>query len=61
MPNQPAAGSKGIYIRVHEDIKQAIQNDCDRINSIVPGANVTITSWIRTAIETQLKGIKEKA
>jgi len=60
MPNQPAADSKGIYIRVHEDIKAAIQDDVNRLNAINPGAGYTISSWIRVAIEDKLKIIKKK-
>ena len=55
MANQPAKDSKGIYIRVHESIKAAIQAEVDRINAEVPSANVSISSWIRAAIEAQLK------
>lgn len=54
MANQPAKDSKGIYIRVHESIKAAIQTEVDRINSEVPGANMSISSWIRAAIEAEL-------
>ena len=55
MANQPAKDSKGIYIRVHKDIKAAIQAEVDRINAEVPGANASMSSWIRTAIAAQLK------
>lgn len=54
MANQPAKDSKGIYIRVHESIKAAIQAEVDRINSEVPSANVSISSWIRAAIDAEL-------
>jgi len=56
MPNQPAADSTPIFIRVPKKLKAQIQADIDRINSIVPGANVTLSSWIRAAIDAQLKG-----
>jgi hypothetical protein len=55
MANQPAKDSVGIYIRVHESIKAAIQAEVDRINTEVPGANMSMSSWIRTAIDAQLK------
>jgi hypothetical protein len=55
MANQPAKDSVGIYIRVHESIKAAIQAEVDRINAEVPGANMSMSSWIRTAIDAQLK------
>jgi len=60
MANQPARDSKGIYIRVHESIKAAIQAEVDRINTEVPSANVTISSWIRAAIDAQLEKSKKK-
>jgi hypothetical protein len=59
MANQPAKDSKGIYIRVHESIKAAIQAEVERINSEVPGANVSVSSWIRAAIDAQLKKTKQ--
>jgi len=55
MPNQPARDMVGIYIRVHESVKAAIQADVARINAEMPGANMTISSWIRAAIESRLK------
>lgn len=60
MPNQPAKDSTGIYIRVHESIKAAIQADVDRINTEVPGANMSISGWIRAAIDTRLMANKKK-
>lgn len=60
MPNQPAKDSKGIYIRVHDSIKAAIQEDIDRLNTENPGAGYTISSWIRGAIEEKLKTAKKK-
>lgn len=60
MPNQPAKNSVGIYIRVHKDIKAAIQSEVDRINAEVPGANVSVSSWIRAAIDAQLKKASKK-
>jgi len=61
MANQPAADSKAIYIRVHESIKQSIQDDVDRINADTPGANANITSWIKAAIDEKLKKINKKS
>ena len=55
MANQPAKDSVGIYIRVHESVKAAIQAEVDRTNADIPGANVSISSWIRAAINEQLK------
>lgn len=55
MPNSPAKDTTGIFIRVHDDVKAAIQADIARINRLVPGANMTISSWIRAAIDAQLK------
>ena len=55
MANQPAKDSKGIYIRVHESVKAAIQAEVDRTNADIPGANASISSWIRAAIDEQLK------
>ena len=60
MANQPAKDSIGIYIRVHKDIKAAIQAEVERINSEVPGANVSVSSWIRAAITEQLKKARKK-
>jgi hypothetical protein len=59
MPNQPAKDSVGIYIRVHESIKAAIQADVDRINAEIPGANMSISGWIRAAIEARLVETKK--
>ena len=60
MANQPAKDSKGIYIRVHESVKAAIQAEVDRTNADIPGANVSISSWIRAAIDEQLKKASKK-
>ena len=60
MANQPAKDSKGIYIRVHESVKAAIQADVDRTNADIPGANASISSWIRAAIDEQLKKASKK-
>jgi hypothetical protein len=60
MANQPAKDSKGIYIRVHESIKAAIQAEVDRTNADIPGANASISSWIRAAIDEQLKKASKK-
>ena len=54
MPNQPAADSRGIYIRVHKSIKQTIQDEVDRLNADNPGARYTIASWIRGSIGASL-------
>ena len=54
MANQPAKDSKGIYIRVHESVKAAIQAEVDRTNADIPGANASISSWIRAAIDAEL-------
>lgn len=55
MANQPAKDSVGIYIRVHESVKAAIQAEVDRTNAEIPGAEMTMSSWIRAAIDAQLK------
>ena len=60
MANQPARDSKGIYIRVHESVKAAIQAEVDRTNAEIPGANASISSWIRAAIDEQLKKASKK-
>lgn len=60
MANQPAKDSKGIYIRVHESVKAAIQAEVDRTNADIPGANASISSWIRAAIDEQLKKASKK-
>jgi hypothetical protein len=60
MANQPAKDSKGIYIRVHESVKAAIQAEVDRTNAEIPGANASISSWIRAAIDEQLKKARKK-
>lgn len=60
MANQPAKDSKGIYIRVHESVKAAIQAEVDRTNAEIPGANASISSWIRAAIDEQLKKASKK-
>ncbi len=60
MANQPAKDSKGIYIRVHESVKAAIQAEVDRTNTEIPGANMTISGWVRAAIDAQLKKAKKK-
>ena len=60
MANQPAKDSVGIYIRVHESVKAAIQAEVDRTNADIPGANASISSWIRAAINEQLKKARKK-
>lgn len=55
MPNQPAKDSAAIYLRVPQKVKDNIQTEVDRINTKTSGANATISSWIRAAIEAQLK------
>lgn len=60
MPNQPAKDSVGIYIRVHESVKAAIQAEVDRTNAEIPGADMTMSSWIRGAIEKRLEKSKQK-
>ena len=60
MANQPAKDSVGIYIRVHESVKAAIQAEVDRTNADIPGANASISSWIRAAIDEQLKKASKK-
>ncbi len=60
MANQPAKNSVGIYIRVHESVKTAIQTEVDRTNADIPGANASISSWIRAAIDEQLKKASKK-
>ena len=59
MPNQPAKNTRGIYIRVHDTVKAAVQADIDRLNAANPGAEYTISSWIRAAIDAQLKAAKK--
>jgi len=54
MPNQPAKDSTGIYIRMPQKLKAAIQEDVTRINAAVPGANMTISSWVRAAIDAKI-------
>ena len=59
MPNKPAKDTEGIYIRVHKDIKAAIIADIERINDEVPGSNLSISGWIRGAIDMRLKEAKK--
>lgn len=44
-----------VYVRMSNELKAAIDADVERINKIVPGANVTAASWIRAACEARLK------
>ena len=60
MPNQPARDTVGIYIRVHKSIKDDIQADIERINRLIPGANMSIASWIRAAIDDKLANPTKK-
>ena len=60
MANQPAKDSVGIYIRVHESIKAAIQAEVNRTNAEIPGADMTMSSWIRAAINEQLTKASKK-
>ena len=60
MPNQPAPGTTYIHLRVTEDLKQAILDAVDRINTTTPAAaNATMSSWIKMAIENELKRSKK--
>ena len=55
MPNQPAKDGTTILIRVPQATKKAVQKEITRLNAENPGANYTITSWIRSLIEKELK------
>lgn len=61
MPNQPAKDTTGIFVRVRNDTKVAIQADVDRLNEINPKANITLSSWIRDAIDRELVRSKRQA
>lgn len=59
MPNQPAAGLATIYLRLPQEIKDAIQVEVDRLNADNPGASYSMSSWIRAAIDAKLKPAKK--
>ena len=60
MPNQPAPGTTYLHLRVPDDLKQAILDAVYRINATTPAAaNATMSSWIKMAIENELKRSKK--
>ena len=55
-----AQNEASIYVRQPQETREAIEADIKRINRMVPGASVTMSSWIRAAIDAQLKRIREE-
>lgn len=58
MPNKPREGTVRVTIRLDEDIVNAIQADAEQ--QAGDDEIITISSWIRSAIEEKLKKSKRK-
>lgn len=50
-----AQNEASIYVRLPQETREAIEADIKRINRMVPSASVTMSSWIRAAIDAQLE------
>lgn len=54
MANQPAADSVALFFRVPQALKDQMQAEIDRLNAANPGANYTLTSWLKGLIKNEL-------
>lgn len=61
MPNQPAKDGATILIRLPRATKEAVQAQVERLNAANPGADYTVSSWVRGLIETELAKAKKAA
>lgn len=59
MSNQADKSSTAIYIRMPSSLKKEIEKAVDYLNEIQPGANYTISSWVRAAIDDRLQRSKK--
>lgn len=48
-----------ILLRIPDTKKKAIQDEVDRINAALPGANMSMQSWIEAAIDRHLVWSRE--
>jgi hypothetical protein len=48
-----------VYASLPQTTLNSIQADVDQLNSECPGMNVTLNSWVRSAIDTRLKVINK--
>lgn len=56
MPNQPAAGTTRIQIRLPDEVKADILQDVERILAADPDSQIKdMSAWIRAAIDAQLR------
>ena len=61
MPNQPAKDGATILIRLPMTMKEDVQAQVERLNTANPGADYTVSSWVRGLIEMELAKAKKAA
>lgn len=59
MPNQPAKDGATILIRLPRATKEDVQAQVERLNAANPGADYTVSSWVRGLIERELAKVKK--
>lgn len=55
MPNQYAPDSTSLLLRLPVDLKERLTDVVDELNNKYPGANYSVSSVIRSAIERTIK------